>query len=195
MEAILNFLRQEDAAVVVLAILINLLTGLIKLPLKKLAARAEEPARYTRYLTFLPVILGFFVSVGYDLLFGRGRFTFDEALCETWLASSGLSLAIYAFAEKFIPSRKKILSEEEAKANGALVEALKEKYLGETNEQAAEETVSGEQAAELSAAELSAAAREEAPACGGTPGARGAAALNNAAFGRIILREDHDKTE
>ena len=166
MEAILNFLRQEDAAVVVLAILINLLTGLIKLPLKKLAARAEEPARYTRYLTF------------------------DEALCETWLASSGLSLAIYAFAEKFIPSRKKILSEEEAKANGALVEALKEKYLGETHEQTAEETVSGEQAAELSAA-----AREEAPACGGTPGARGAAALNNAAFGRIILREDHDKTE
>ena len=112
MEAILNFLRQEDAAVVVLAVLINLLTGLIKLPLKKLAARAEEPARYTRYLTFLPVILGFFVSVGYDLLFGRGRFTFDEVLCETWLASSGLSLAIYAFAEKFIPSRKKILSEE-----------------------------------------------------------------------------------
>ena len=47
MEAILNFLRQEDAAVVVLAVLINLLTGLIKLPLKKLAARAEEPARYT----------------------------------------------------------------------------------------------------------------------------------------------------
>lgn len=190
MEAILNFLRQEDAAVVVLAVLINLLTGLIKLPLKKLAARAEEPARYTRYLTFLPVILGFFVSVGYDLLFGRGRFTFDEALCETWLASSGLSLAIYAFAEKFIPSRKKILSEEEAKANGALVEALKEKYLGETHEQAAEETVFGEQAAELSAA-----AREEAPACGGTSGARGAAALNNAAFGRIILREDHDKAE
>lgn len=43
MEAILNFLRQEDAAVVVLAVLINLLTGLIKLPLKKLAARRKSP--------------------------------------------------------------------------------------------------------------------------------------------------------
>lgn len=189
MEAILNFLRQEDAAVVVLAVLINLLTGLIKLPLKKLAARAEEPARYTRYLTFLPVILGFFVSVGYDLLFGRGRFTFDEALCETWLASSGLSLAIYAFAEKFIPSRKNS-ERRRGKGERRTGGGAERKYLGETHEQAAEETVSGEQAAELSAA-----AREEAPACGGTPGARGAAALNNAAFGRIILREDHDKAE
>lgn len=45
------------------------------------------------------------------------------------LASVSLSLAIYAFWEKFVPSEKKILTEAEIKANKAAVEELKSKFI------------------------------------------------------------------
>jgi hypothetical protein len=43
-----------------------------------------------------------------------------------WLSAVSLSLAIYAFWEKFVPSEKKFLTETEIQANKEAVEKIKE---------------------------------------------------------------------
>lgn len=112
-----EILTMNESIVLAIALLITALTGILKLPIKKWAEKAPERSKYTRFITFLPIILGFILSVTYDLVFCRKEFCFDEELVKLWMSSSSLSLAIYAFIDKFIPSKKKILTEIEIKEN------------------------------------------------------------------------------
>ena len=59
-----------------------------------------------------------------------------------WLTSSSLSVAIYAFIEKFMPSKKKRLSAEEIRQNEEILDSIKsilttDKSSEETEENAA----------------------------------------------------------
>lgn len=126
---------------VLIAAVICILTGLIKMPIKNLASKAKDSAKYTKYITFLPLFLGFGVTILYEYLVTK-TFGFTTEFITLWLTSSSLSLAIYAFIEKFIPSKKKILSSEEIKHNQEMINQLKERLLPNTQEDATE-TVSG----------------------------------------------------
>lgn len=119
---------------VLIAAVICILTGLIKMPIKYLASKAKDSAKYTKYITFLPLILGFGVTVLYEYFMTK-TFWFTAEFITLWLTSSSLSLAIYAFIEKFIPSKKKILSSEELKQNQEMIDQLKECLLPSTQEE------------------------------------------------------------
>lgn len=123
---------------VLIAVVVCILTGLIKMPIKSLAAKTNDPSKYTKYITFLPLILGFGFTALYNY-FQTKTFAFTGEFVSLWLTSSSLSLAIYAFVEKFIPSRKKILSEEEIKQNQNMIEQLKENLKTEEQTKTKEE--------------------------------------------------------
>ena len=53
---------------VALALIINLLTGVIKLPIKKLATRLKDSSKLTRFIVFLPILLGFGITCLYRYL-------------------------------------------------------------------------------------------------------------------------------
>lgn len=138
---------------VLIAVVVCILTGLIKMPIKSLAAKTEDPSKYTKYITFLPLILGFGVTALYNYLQTK-TFAFTGEFISLWLTSSSLSLAIYAFVEKFIPSKKKILSEEEVKQNQKMIEQLKENLKTEEQTKTKEEISLSEENTEQSAAQV-----------------------------------------
>lgn len=118
---------------VLIAITVSILTGIIKMPIKSFASKAEDPSKYTKYITFLPLILGFGVAVLYEYCVTKS-FLFTGEFINLWLTSSSLSLAIYAFIEKFIPNKKKILSNKEIKENQEMIDRLKEYLLASEQE-------------------------------------------------------------
>lgn len=124
MDAIFDFITEYGLETVLLAVLNCILTGLVKLPLKRLAQRGKDPAALTRYITFLPLILGFGLCQLYTWLFCGGP-AFDSAFLTLWLTSVSVSLAVYAYWEKFFPSKKKILQEHEIRQNLELIEKIK----------------------------------------------------------------------
>ena len=99
---ILELIENYGFNSVLLAVILFVLTGLIKKPLKMLAGKTADSAKYTRFITFLPLILGFGITALYEYLVSKA-ISIDGGFVRLWITSSSLSLAIYAFAEKFIP--------------------------------------------------------------------------------------------
>jgi hypothetical protein len=128
MEAtILQYICEYGYETVLIALAINILTGLLKTPIKKLSAKLTDSTAVTKYITFLPIIIGFGLSVLYTYFFVAKKIVFNGDFISLWLTSSSLSLAIYAVFEKFFPSKKKVLEDYEIKQNFALIEQLKTK--------------------------------------------------------------------
>lgn len=123
MEQILDAITQYGLEAVLIALAINLLTWLIKLPIKKAAQRLEDSTKVTRFIVFLPVILGFALSALWTHFF-EGGFVFDHAFITLWVASSSLSLTFYAIFEKLFPSKSKVLTQEEVTANQELLQEI-----------------------------------------------------------------------
>lgn len=121
---ILKLLTDYGLEAIVIALAINVLTGLVKLPVKGLAKKMEDGTKLTRYLVFLPVLLGFVLTVAYVKI-RRGTVGFDKAFVTLWLTSSSLSLTLYAIFEKIFPSKEKILKDYEIEANKNLIEEIK----------------------------------------------------------------------
>ena len=99
------------------------------MPIKRLAAKAKDSSKYTKYITFLPLILGFGVTALYEYIMTK-TVSFTGEFITLWLTSSSLS------------SKKKILSAEEIRQNEEMLDSLKsiltaEKVSGETEESAA----------------------------------------------------------
>jgi len=121
---ILEFITNYGFETTMMAIVINILTAVIKIPIKKLAKKMQDGTSITKYLTFLPIILGFCVVAGYRFLITKKNFSFDGNFISLWMSASSLSLAIYAVFEKFFPSKEKILSEQEIKDNSELIDKI-----------------------------------------------------------------------
>lgn len=136
---IMELIQNYGLDSVLIATAVCILTGLIKMPIKSLAAKTKDPSKYTKYITFLPLLLGFGVTVLYEYIMTHSV-VFTGGFITLWLTSSSLSLAIYAFIEKFIPGRKKIMAEEEIKQNEELLDTLKGIL---TSDKCAEETETG----------------------------------------------------
>ena len=120
----INFMSEYGITTVILAVLINILTGLIKLPVKALASKLEDSTRITRFLVFMPVLLGFLSAMAYSAAVNKSL-VFDEGFYRLWLSSSSLSLTFYAVFEKIFPSRKKVLSSDEIDENKRLIEEIR----------------------------------------------------------------------
>ncbi len=112
----------------VIALCTVILTGVIKMPIKMLAEKTNDSKKITRFLTFLPILIGFGSTVLIVYLF-TSTITFNREFFVKWLTAVSASLTMYAFWEKFVPSEKKILAKEEIEANKLIVEALKNNLL------------------------------------------------------------------
>lgn len=107
-----------------------ILTGLFKIPVKKLAEKTGLGKKITKFITFLPVFSGFGLTVLSKFILAK-QVSFNADFYMQWLSAVSLSLAIYAFWEKFVPSEKKILSESEINLNKAAINGLKEKVFND----------------------------------------------------------------
>ena len=101
---------------VLIALVINILTGIIKMPIKKLARKLEDSSNVTRFIVLLPILLGFGITCLYFYLFKQG-ILFNRTFLTLFCTSTSLSLTFYAIFEKLFPSKSKI--EEKAEINAS----------------------------------------------------------------------------
>lgn len=124
MEEVMELITTYGVDTVLIAVVTTVLTGIVKMPIKSLAKRSVNSHAITRFITFLPVIFGLGVTaLAMWLIDGTIDFQ-HEAFYIQWLSAVSISLAIYAFWEKFVPSKSKILSEAEISANEELIEKI-----------------------------------------------------------------------
>ena len=112
MEEIIEIIKMYGIETVLIALVINILTGIIKMPIKKVCAGLKNSKNITRFIVFLPIIIGFGVTYLYKYYFDLCLF--DKEFLTTWLTSTSLSLTFYAIFEKIIPntSKNKVLETE-----------------------------------------------------------------------------------
>ena len=108
---------------VVLALIINLLTGIIKIPIKKSAKKLSDSSKVTRFIVFLPILLGYLISLLYYEVILDG-FIFDEGFVTLWVTSTSLSLTIYAVIENLFPKKKKQQEEDYIKSTENILEIM-----------------------------------------------------------------------
>lgn len=125
MEQILEMITTYGLETVLIALLVNVLTGLVKMPIKSLANKLNDYKKVTRFIVFLPIGFGFLLSFLYAR-FMVGVFNFDRAVITMWLTSSSLSLTFYAIFEKLFPSKKKALSDCEIKTSETILTNIRQ---------------------------------------------------------------------
>ena len=125
MKEIFEIITTYGLETVFIALLVNMLTSLVKLPIKFFAKKLNDYTKITRFIVFLPIGFGFLLSFIYAR-FIVGVFNFDRAFSTMWLTSSSLSLTFYAIFEKLFPSKKKMLSDCEIKTSERILENIKE---------------------------------------------------------------------
>lgn len=123
-EQILQLIVDYGLEATVIALAINILTGLLKLPIKAWASKMQDGTQLTKYLVFLPIILGFVLTMGYLWLIS-GTVNLNYTFITMWLSASSLSLSLYAVWEKLFPSKKKILEKNEVEQNFKLIEEIR----------------------------------------------------------------------
>jgi hypothetical protein len=90
--------------VIVIALLINILTGLLKLPIK--AYGKKKGADVGKYISLIPVVSGFGGAFAYKYLTaGADAVRLDEVFALA-VSCASLSLALFAVFEKFFPKVK-----------------------------------------------------------------------------------------
>ena len=105
MEEIIEIIKTYGIETVLIALVINILTGIIKTPIKKVCKGLNNSKNITRFIVFLPIIIGFGVTYLYKYYFDVCLF--DKEFLTAWLTSTSLSLTFYAVFEKIIPNNSK----------------------------------------------------------------------------------------
>ena len=107
MQEILEVIDSYGIDTVVLALIINVLTGIVKIPIKHLSTKLEPKGIHlNKYITLLPIVLGFSVSaLATGLVFEPGVY-WNAHTPVLALTSAGLSLSIYAICEKFFGEKR-----------------------------------------------------------------------------------------
>jgi Na+-translocating ferredoxin:NAD+ oxidoreductase RnfG subunit len=125
MEEILQMIITYGLETVVIALLVNILTGLVKMPIKTLANKLNDYTKVTRFIVFMPIGFGFLLSFLYAK-YMVGIFSFNREFVTMWLTASSLSLTFYAIFEKIFPSKKKLLSDCEIKTSETILANIKQ---------------------------------------------------------------------
>ncbi len=121
METLIELLRGKEAGTVLIALLTTLVTGLVKPPLKRLAATNRRAQKYAKLITFSPLIVACLFTVVYRAALGYAL-SLGE-IVPTWLSSAGLSLAVYAVYEQIFPG-KTVMTEDELVKNREILEKV-----------------------------------------------------------------------
>lgn len=141
MEQIIDIINEYGLETVIIALLINLLTGLIKMPIKAWAKKFEDSTKITRFIVFMPVLFGLGLTFCYAK-FVVGNYAFDKEFITLWLTASSLSLTFYAIFEKIFPSKTKLLENCEIETSEKILENIKqlmEKFLSQETPEENEE--------------------------------------------------------
>lgn len=123
MEEIVNVITGYKLECVLMAILICILTAVLKLPIKKLASKLENSQKLTRFIVFMPLVLGFGVNALFYLLLNK-PLVIDGDYVTSWLSATSISLALYAVIEKMFPKKEKVLTAEEVTKNKNKIEQI-----------------------------------------------------------------------
>ena len=100
MQEVLKVISENNLETVVIALMVNVLTAIIKIPIKKLSLKSAIK-KYTGYIVFIPIVTAFILSVTYGYL-KTGLINVNDYVISLWLSSASLSLAVYAIIEKVI---------------------------------------------------------------------------------------------
>ena len=119
MDEILFLLSEYGLENVLLALVVNFLTSIVKIPIKRGAKKLKDSSKLTRFIVFLPAILGFGVVFVY-LKFIKLNFVFDKTFVTLWTTTSSLSLTFYAVVEKLFLGKKTIKNEELKESEDAI---------------------------------------------------------------------------
>ena len=122
-EDIVSIISQYGLETIMIAVLINIATALIKMPIKYFANKTKHSARITRFIVILPLIIGFVITLCY-MKFIVCNFSFGKEFVTLWLTSGSLSLTVYAVIEKMIPSKKSVLQDNEAEMTEKIIDKL-----------------------------------------------------------------------
>ena len=126
--SIINAVINYGFETVAIAFIINILTTVIKIPVKKYAEKLDDGGvTLKKYITFLPIVLGCILAVIYTYIFVSKTDIFTEEFMVLWLTSSSLSLALYAVFEKFFPKSdidSDVLTDEMKYSAYRLIESL-----------------------------------------------------------------------
>jgi len=118
---ILNMIAAYGVETIMIGIIINILTNFAKKPIKAYSKKSGN--NINKYISLIPVILGFAGAVLYHGLMNNWTNLNIEKIVTLGLSSASLSLAVFAIFEKFFPKQKKC-SESEAEdvsiADGAV---------------------------------------------------------------------------
>ena len=117
---------------VILALTINKVTGIIKMPIKMMARKLDDYTVVTRFIVFLPIIIGFAITCLYIYLF-KNIFVINRAFLTLFITSTSLSLTFYAIFEKLFPSKAKIESKAEINASEKILKLITEVIDSVTN--------------------------------------------------------------
>lgn len=129
MEELIEAVAKYGLDTVLLAVLVNLCTTLCKIPIKALARRAKNSANITRFIVFLPIVLGFVLTVCYCQWIARVG-PFGGNFVRLWLSASSLSLTFYAVFEKLLPVPCDSATEREIAASQAVIDTVKDELTG-----------------------------------------------------------------
>ena len=99
MEFIIESIVTYGLETIGLALVINLFTSIIKLPIKLLAKKSKNRKNITRFIVFMPIVLGFVVVYLY-YLFLFGNVTYNREFITLWITATSFSLTFYAIFEK-----------------------------------------------------------------------------------------------
>ncbi|MDR1159490.1 MAG: hypothetical protein LBK69_02585 [Syntrophomonadaceae bacterium] len=103
-EVILEILSAYGLEVIVIALIINVLTNLLKKPIKAYTRRSGR--NLNKYISFIPIVMGFTgASLYYGFTKGWAVLRADEVV-SLGVSSASLSLAMFAIIEKFMPEKK-----------------------------------------------------------------------------------------
>lgn len=111
-EIIIELIIKYGLEIVLIAITINLLTTIIKYPIKLLAKKTNDSSKITRFIVFIPILIGYVICYLY-VKYTTNNFVFNNDFTRLWLTTSGLSITFYAVFEKLIFSKKKVLTNDD----------------------------------------------------------------------------------
>ena len=107
-----------------IAAIIVVFTGVVKIPIKRLAQKTESGKKITKFITLIPIVSGFGITALVSFVLTH-EVKLGQAFIRQWLAAVSLSLAIYAFWEKFAPSKKAALSGKELEESKSILDRIK----------------------------------------------------------------------
>ena len=102
MDMIIDLVNKYGLNTVILALIINILTQVLKLPIKKIT----DDKNITRLIVFMPIVLGFIITYLFKLIIYK-EVVFNQEFMNLFISSTSLSLSFYAIFEKIFPKREK----------------------------------------------------------------------------------------